>query len=70
MYTILPPLQTEAMEQAASYFVGTHDFAAFFAVKKKKKSTVRTIYRITVERMGNEIRIWVTGNGCIALRFI
>lgn len=63
MYAILQPLRTEAMEQAASYFLGTHDFAAFCAVKKKKKSTVRTIYRIEVERLGSEIRIWVMGDG-------
>lgn len=63
MYTIPQPLQTGAMERAASYFMGTHDFAAFCAVKRKKKSTLRTIHRIKVERLGKEIRIWVTGDG-------
>ena len=37
MDTISEPLNTEAMAEAASYLLGTHDFAAFCAVKKKKK---------------------------------
>ncbi len=63
MDTISEPLNTEAMAEAASYFLGTHDFAAFCAVKKKKKSTVRTIHEIRIEREGDEVRIWVTGDG-------
>lgn len=63
MYTIEEPLKVEAMRNAAFYFLGTHDFAAFCAVKKKKKSTVRTIYELSVERLGEEVRIRVTGDG-------
>ncbi len=40
-------LDVEAMEQAAGYLLGTHDFAAFTSAKKSKKSTVRTIDEIT-----------------------
>lgn len=36
-----------AMEKAAGYLLGTHDFAAFTSAKKSKKSTVRTIDSIT-----------------------
>lgn len=63
MYTVEEPLDIAAMQQGALLVLGTHDFAAFCAVKKKKKSTVRTIYDLTVERLGEEVRITVTGNG-------
>ena len=56
-------LDLEAMNAAARLFLGTHDFSAFCANKKMKKSTVRTIKSFTVERMGEEIVFTVTGNG-------
>ena len=43
-------LDVEAMEKAAGYLLGTHDFAAFTSTKKSKKSTVRTIDEITFTR--------------------
>ena len=48
---------------AASAFVGQHDFSAFCANTKMKKSTVRYISQFSVEQVGNEIRFTVTGNG-------
>ena len=56
-------LDLEAMNAAARLFLGTHDFSAFCANKKMKKSTVRTIKSFSVERMGEEIVFTVTGNG-------
>ena len=56
-------LDVEAMSAAARLFLGTHDFSAFGANKKMKKSTVRTIKAFSVERMGEEIVFTVTGNG-------
>ena len=56
-------LDLEAMRQAAQLFVGTHDFSAFCANKKMKKSTVRTIKSFDLEQVGEEIRFTVTGNG-------
>ena len=56
-------LDLEAMGTAARLLLGTHDFSAFCANKKMKKSTVRTIKSFTVERVGEEIRFTVTGNG-------
>lgn len=52
-----------AMEQAAGHLLGQHDFAAFCGNAKMKKSTVRYIRDLTVDRHGNEVRITVTGNG-------
>lgn len=57
------PLDVEAMEQAASHLLGQHDFAAFCGNAKIKKSTVRYIRSLTIDRVGEEIRITVTGNG-------
>ena len=61
---VLPEkLDLAAMEKAAEYFLGEHDFSAFCAVKSKKKSTVRRIDALRVYRKGEEVRIDVTGNG-------
>ena len=56
-------MDMEAMHEAAQLLLGTHDFSAFCANKKMKKSTVRTIKAFAVERVGEEIRFTVTGNG-------
>ena len=62
--TVLPQkLDTEKMRQAAEYFLGTHDFSAFCANKHMKKSTVRTIFRLDIAQIGNEVQITVTGDG-------
>lgn len=56
-------LSIPAMEQAAAYFLGTHDFSAFCANKKMKKSTIRRIDAVKIEQCGQELRFTVTGNG-------
>lgn len=62
--TVLPDaLDLEAMNQAAKLLEGTHDFSAFCANPKMKKSTVRHISSITIERHGAELRLTFTGNG-------
>ena len=53
----------DAMRKAADHFFGEHDFAAFCANKKMKKSTIRYIHQFAIERKGNEIVFTVTGNG-------
>ena len=63
MYTMPEPLDIAAMETAAADLVGTHDFMSFCANKRMKKSTVRTIESIQIERLGNELRFTVTGDG-------
>jgi len=62
--TVLPEkLDIYAMQEAAAHFCGEHDFAAFCGNPKFKKSTVRFIRSLDVRRIGEEIRITVTGNG-------
>ncbi len=56
-------LDTGAMERAAEYLLGEHDFSAFCGNAKMKKSTVRFIRSIEIRRCGEELRIFVTGNG-------
>ncbi len=56
-------VDVEKMREAAKLFVGQHDFSAFCANRKMKKSTVRYISHFAVERVGEEIRFTVTGNG-------
>ena len=51
-----------AMDAAAKLLEGTHDFRAFSAVKTKK-STVRTLSRIGIERAGDELRFTYTADG-------
>ncbi len=63
MHTVLETVDEAKMKTAAKRFIGEHDFAGFSAVKRFKKSTVRTIYSIGVERFGDDIVIAVTGNG-------
>ena len=56
-------LDEQVMQQAASQFVGTHDFAAVRSVGTDVKSTVRTVYYYDVERQGEIIRLKVCANG-------
>lgn len=56
-------LDVERMHHAAAFFLGEHDFSAFCAAKSKKKSTVRIITEIRLESCGDELRLYVTGNG-------
>ncbi len=62
--TVYPQtLDLAAMERAASHLFGEHDFSAFCGNAKMKKSTVRFIRAIDIRRKGQEVQIWVTGNG-------
>ena len=62
--TVMPEkLDVDAMNRGAQHLLGQHDFAAFCGNAKMKKSTVRYIRSLTVERQGEELHITVTGNG-------
>lgn len=43
-------LDIDRMKKGAEYLVGTHDFKAFTSNKRSKKSTVRTISEIRIEK--------------------
>ena len=57
------PVDLKQMQCAAQHFLGEHDFSAFCAKKHMKKSTVRYIAQLLIQREGNEIIFTVTGNG-------
>lgn len=63
LYLCPEPLDTAAMEACVPYFLGTHDFRAFCSNPDLKKSSVRTIYEMRLERLGPELRLTVTGSG-------
>ncbi len=56
-------LDTDAMERALKLLEGRHDFFAFCANRRYKKSTERTLYSCTLHRNGHEIDIDITGSG-------
>ena len=72
-HVISEKLDLQAMQKAADQLTGTHDFKAFTSSKKGKKSTVRTIEEIRIERavstsmqmqgVQDEIRFIYRGNG-------
>ncbi len=49
--------------QAAAMFEGEHDFKAYCAAGSQVKTTVRRIYGIEVKTDGDDVEIYVTGNG-------
>lgn len=63
MYTVPDALNLSAMEAAASHMLGTHDFMSFCANKRMKKSTVRTITALRIDKIGGELRFTVSGDG-------
>ncbi len=56
-------MDIERMQAAANYLIGEHDFKSFCSIHAEVESTVRTIYDIKVERLGDVITIRITGNG-------
>ena len=56
-------IDIEKMVEGSKRLLGTHDFRAFSSDKRKKKSTVRTISKIDIEKNSNEINITIEGDG-------
>uniref|UniRef100_UPI004056B593 tRNA pseudouridine(38-40) synthase TruA n=1 Tax=Acetatifactor sp. TaxID=1872090 RepID=UPI004056B593 len=56
-------LNVEAMEKAAEYILGEHDFKSFTSAKKGKKSTIRRIDRIAIEKQEDMLTFTFEGNG-------
>lgn len=51
------------MKKASRFFIGEHDFKSFCGNPKMKKSTVRTIEEIQIERRDDFLYLQFTGNG-------
>ena len=56
-------LDMDAMKKAAELLLGTNDYQSFTSTKKGKKSTVRTVDSIDIERKGEEIVFTFKGDG-------
>jgi tRNA pseudouridine38-40 synthase len=54
------PLDAGLMHEAAQLLVGRHDFTTFRAAECQANSPVRTLDRLDVERIGDEIRIYAS----------
>lgn len=57
------PCDVEAMQEAAGYLIGEHDFKSFCTVGAQVETTVRTITDLQVFPAEDEIVIRVTGTG-------
>lgn len=53
----------EAMRQAAEYLTGQHDFKSFCGNPRMKRSTVRTVDRIDIQRKGGRLTFTIHGDG-------
>ncbi len=62
VYALPGDYDLDAMRAAARILEGTHDFRAFSAVKTKK-STIRTLSSIEIDRVGDELRFSFTADG-------
>jgi len=56
-WRIVRPLDAEAMHVAAQSLVGLHDFTTFRSVHCQSASPVKTLDRLDVWRVGDEVRI-------------
>jgi tRNA pseudouridine38-40 synthase len=71
-------LDVDAMKEAAAHLVGRHDFTTFRSVHCQSDSPLKTLDRLEVERVGEEVRIHAAARsflhhqvrsmvGCLAL---
>jgi tRNA pseudouridine38-40 synthase len=78
VWHIAVPLNIEAMAEGAAFLVGRHDFTTFRSVQCQSDSPVKTLDRLDVRRVGEEIHIEVAARsflhhqvrsmvGCLAL---
>lgn len=63
VYGLGHELDIPAMEKAAGYLLGEHDFKSFCSNKRMKKSTVRRMDQIGIHTDGTKVVFTYTGNG-------
>jgi tRNA pseudouridine38-40 synthase len=62
-YHVKQDLNIDFMKEAAKYFIGTYDFSSFKSSGGSNKTSVRSIYKLDIEKIQEKIIIYVTGNG-------
>lgn len=63
VYEMEQKLDFGAMKEASQHLIGEHDFRSFCSDKNMEKTSVRTIYQIDMDQIGNKITISYTGSG-------
>ena len=78
LWQVPQDLDHDAMDSAAKALVGLHDFTTFRSVQCQAQSPIKTLDRLDVERVGDEVRIHAAARsflhhqvrsmvGCLAL---
>ena len=49
------PLDVSAMQEAAAYLIGEHDFSAFRASECQAKSPIKQLHRAEIRKIGNSL---------------
>ncbi len=62
-YFTYRPLDVQAMQRAAAFLEGEHDFKSFCQTGAQVESTLRRIYSLVVEEQETDLVIRVCGNG-------
>ena len=57
VWHIAVPLDVQAMEQGAAHLIGRHDFTTFRSAQCQSDSPVKTLDRLTVSQVGEEIHV-------------
>ncbi|MBQ4601611.1 MAG: tRNA pseudouridine(38-40) synthase TruA, partial [Clostridia bacterium] len=60
---ILPRLDADKMNEAATQIVGNQDFRSFMASGSKIEDTVRTVYDCRVSREGDMVKLYISADG-------
>jgi len=63
VYHCWTTIDSDRMHEAAQQLIGEHDFAGFAAADHGRTTTVRTIHECRVQRNGDDVRIYVSGDG-------
>ncbi len=62
-YRVNQPLDVQAMQEAARYLVGKHDFAAFACEVKRYRNTVREVYSAHLQARPPLVWLRIEANG-------
>ncbi|GGE54623.1 tRNA pseudouridine synthase A 1 [Pullulanibacillus camelliae] len=62
-YHVPDILDIQAMREATTHIIGTHDFSAFCAAGTQVVDKVRTVYDVRIEQQGDELVIAMVGSG-------
>lgn len=62
-YMVPEKLNIDEMKKGAEYLIGRHNFTSFCNNKNLKKSPVREIFSIDIEKVDSEIIITIRGDG-------